>query len=170
MINIEFRTRGLLFLLFLFISSSLVSHERFNMPFKITGSVSPDKLVYEEGEIVVYNITITMDKESYDYIEGKQYHIKSSGYVGNDFGNRIITLSNIDSVFTMDDKNCVINLTATARVTKKCQLLSIAFGFYRVGYNYNIKRQIDEGTLPEKDPEVQWFLQHDIYRDKSFTN
>jgi len=166
----KINTRAFLLLLFLILSSILFSHERFAMPFKITGSVSPDKLVYEEGEIVVYNITITMDKESYDYIEGKQYHIKSSGYVGNDFGNRIITSSNIDSVITMDDKNYVVNLTATARVTKKCQLIGIAFGFYRLGYNYGVQRQIDEGTLPENDPKVQWYLQHDLYREKSIIN
>ena len=143
-------------------------------PIPIFGELEivPDKGFYEQNEIINLNIALRLDREHVSYEPDKIYDIRTSCVTGFESFNGTFEIisSNIDTLFTMDEQNDLVNINIIIQTKKKTNDVGISLETYRVGFNEGVQDQINMGLIPENNPEVQWYLNHDRYQRKRFSN
>ncbi|MCK4695121.1 MAG: hypothetical protein KAT74_05140 [Candidatus Cloacimonetes bacterium] len=134
--------------------------------------IVPDKGVYEKNEIINFNISLRLDREHVSYEPDKIYDIRTSYVTGFEsiYGTFEIISSNIDTLFTMDEQNDLVNINTIIQTKKRTNRVGIELDIYRVGFNRGVQDQIVYGQIPENNPEVQWQLNHDRYQKRVFFN
>ena len=132
--------------------------------------IVPDKGVYEQNEIINLNISLRLDREHISYVPDKIYDIRTLCVTGFENETLEIISSNIDTLFTMDEQNDLVNINIIIQTKKRTNRVGIELDIYRVGFNRGVQDQIVYGQIPENNPEVQWQLNHDRYQKRVFFN
>ena len=146
-------------------------------PIPIFGELEiiPDKGYYEKNEIINLRIALRLDREHVSYEPDKVYDIKTSCVTGfeSNFGTFEVISSNLDTLFTMDEQNDLVNINVIIQTKKRTNRVGIELHIYRVGFDRGIQDHIDYGIIPEdmiNSSEFQWHLNHDRYQKRVFYN